>query len=95
MKDRRRYIAFEVIGRQGKSEIYREIVGRCEVLGVEVKLRMVLYDIGSRRGLLLCNHRQVDKVKEVMSGAEWIKVLGVSGTIKCAKRKFLSEVQGG
>jgi RNase P/RNase MRP subunit POP5 len=59
-------------------------------------LRLVLYDENSRRGLLRCSHEQVDEVKASIScGGETgtkmlsFRVLGVSGTIRAAKRKFL------
>jgi RNase P/RNase MRP subunit POP5 len=59
-------------------------------------LKLVLYNESSRRGLLRCRHGQVDEIKASIScagktGTKMLsfRVLGVSGTIRAAKRKFL------
>lgn len=99
MKQRRRYLAFEFRGRASRADVSRVINSLC-ALNPKIDramLKLVLYDVRSRRGLLRCGHRQVDEVKASVSGAKVIgakgvsfKVLGVSGTMRAAKRKFLA-----
>lgn len=99
MRRKRRYIAFELIGEASKRDISWTINHVLHTRKMEVDKTMrklVLYDMDSRRGLLRCGHRQVNEVKAAMlsikniGGKEASFVsLGVSGTIKAAKRKFL------
>lgn len=100
MRQRRRYIAFELIGSEaGKGDIMRTI---CHSLYTRNPafdrgmLKLVFHDVGSRRGLLRCGHRQVGELKAAMANIKKIGgrkaslvILGVSGTLKAAKRKFL------
>ena len=93
MGQRRRYVAFELGGANvSGSEMIRTLD---ELSPAPVKL--ILYDAESRRGMVRCGHTQLGKIKEALSKIEEIggkrvslNVLGVSGTIKAAKRKFLS-----
>jgi len=97
MRPRRRYIAFEVAGRAGKGEVARAIDG--SLRGVpnldRAALKLILYEALSRQGLLRCSHKQVNEIKAAMSGVKIgdkevaFTILGVSGTIRAAKRKFL------
>jgi len=104
MRPRRRYIAFEIIG----AEMRRNDVVKALDLtfrGVpdlelnKVLLKLVFYEVDSKRGLLRCGHKQVDEVKAIITGKEIgnkkasFKVLGISGTIKAARRKFLPSSQ--
>ncbi|MBA7635271.1 hypothetical protein ES703_42872 [subsurface metagenome] len=99
MRRKRRYIAFEFIGGASKGDISWTInnVLHARKLEVDKKmLKLVLYDTDSRRGLLRCGHRRVNEVKAAMLGVKKIGgkeasflILGVSGTIRAAKRKFL------
>jgi len=104
MRPRRRYIAFEIIG----AEMRRNDVVKALDLtfrGVpdlelnKVLLKLVFYEVDSKRGLLRCGHKQVDGVKAIITGKEIgdkkasFKVLGISGTIKAARRKFLPSPQ--
>lgn len=100
MRQRRRYIAFELIGSEaGKGDIIRAISHSLLThdpafdRGV---LKLVFHDVGSRRGLLRCGHKQVGELKAAMANIKKIGskkaslvILGVSGTLKAAKRKFL------
>ncbi len=97
MNQRRRYIAFEVIGDRSKGDVLRAVsslrAGQPESDRALVKL--VLYDASSQKGLLRCGHRQLDEIKASMVGAGGgakkasFRTVGVSGTIRAAKRKFL------
>jgi len=100
VRQRRRYIAFELIGEASKREISWAINHVLHARKMEVDktmLKLVLYDTDSRRGLLRCGHKQVNEVKAAMLSIKKIGgkeasfvILGVSGTVKAAKRKFLA-----
>lgn len=104
---RRRYIAFQIGGGKIDKErvadllksLLRQISLDLEAPGAEPKL--ILFDEATQRGLLRCGHRLLAQVKDKIGGAEGINgesakfiILGVSGTIKTAKRKFLSPLRG-
>ncbi len=99
MRQRRRYIAFELVGKASKGDISWTINYVLHARKLEVyktMLKLVLYDTNSRRGLLRCGHKQANEVKAAMLSIKKISgkeasfvILGVSGTIKAAKRKFL------
>lgn len=99
MRLKRRYIAFELIGESSKKDISWTInhVLYARKVGVDkTMLKLVFYDTDSRRGLLRCGHRQVNEAKAEMLNVKKVGgkeasfvILGVSGTIKAAKRKFL------
>ena len=101
MRQRRRYIAFELVGsRASKGDIMRAIGHSLHTRNPAFDWRMlklVFHDVSSRRGLLRCGHRQVDELKAAMAsitkiggGEASFVILGVSGTIRAAKRKFLA-----
>ncbi len=100
MRPKRRYIAFEVKGvRASRGKVTRAILNSLHGSDfVDVgTARLILYDAGSGRGLLRCGHKQVEQVKAVIAKLKRVgekeaslKVLGASGTIRVAKRKFLS-----
>lgn len=99
MRERRRYIAFEAVGRASVSDILQTInfLRASRPKTEQSMLKLVLYDTCSRRGLLRCGHKQVDEIKVSMSEAGEVstkmvsfRILGVSGTIRAAKRKFLA-----
>ena len=101
MKPRRRYIAFEVEGsKAGGGELWRAIEHSLRVNSPKIDrtmLKLALYEKSSQRGLFRCGHKQVDEVKAAISSVGKIggrkaslRIFGVSGTIKAAKRKFLA-----
>ena len=101
MRPKRRYIAFEVVGAKlSRSEVTRDILNslRGSSAFIDVgAVRLILYDAGSGLGLLRCGHKQVTQARAAMAklkriGGEEVSfsVLGVSGTIRAAKRKFLA-----
>lgn len=105
MKLRRRYIAFEITdAKMSRNNVIKALNHSFRrIPDSELNralLKLVFYNASSRRGLLRCSHKQVSEVKAVITGTEKIsnkkihfKVLGVSGTIKAAKRKFLVSFQ--
>ncbi|MDI6883832.1 MAG: Rpp14/Pop5 family protein [Hadesarchaea archaeon] len=62
-------------------------------------VKLALYDESSQRGLLRCGHHQLDEIKTSMAGAGEgakgapFRIIGVSGTMRAAKRKFLALAQ--
>lgn len=93
MKRRRRYVAFGVTGSDKKSDVYKVVVSLCRLLGADrTQVRIIHYDSSSQRGLFLCNHRLVSELKAAIKDSNEVplRILGVSGTIRAAKRKFLS-----
>jgi RNase P/RNase MRP subunit POP5 len=64
-----------------------------------MRVRLLDYDVEKGLGMLLCDHKSVDKIRDVFvnvhdesRGKTTIHVMGVSGTIKALKRKFLREM---
>ncbi len=101
MRQRRRYIAFELVGKgASEGDIMLAISLSLHTHNPAFDRRMlklVFHDVSSRRGLLRCGHRQVDEFKAAMAsitkiggGEASFVILGVSGTIRAAKRKFLA-----
>ncbi len=101
MTQRRRYIAFEVAANVNGASVSRAVNFLCanQPKSDRALVKLVLYDENSRLGLLRCGHRQLDQIKTSMAGADVgakkppFRVIGVSGTIKAAKRKFLAPRQ--
>jgi ribonuclease P/MRP protein subunit POP5 len=99
MRMRRRYIAFEIQGEEvSREELTRRINSAIKAMNLSGpnSVRLILYDTDSRRGLLRCGHLQLDDIKKILEdikelGGKKAKVLilGVSGTIKKARKKFL------
>ncbi len=100
---RRRYIAFEIEADEplAKDEVIRAIIRESmEFLGEnalsDADIKVVDFDEASQRGFLACRHKAVDEAMAslaVISSANNKRAcavpLGVSGTIKALKRKFL------
>ena len=58
--------------------------------------RLIIYDVETGLGIIRCNHKLLDvtrssieKLPNVLTSLVNAEVLGVSGTIKTLKRKFL------
>jgi len=60
-------------------------------------LRLIDLNMEKRQGIIRCTHRYLEQVKECISTARFdpgggaLRVLGVSGTVKTLRRKFLSK----
>jgi len=104
MRPKRRYIAFEVVGTEmGKNDVIKALditFGGTTVLEFNKGLlKLVFYDPGSKLGLLRCGHKQVNAVKAIITQVgigdkkPSFKVLGISGTIKAARRNFFARSQ--
>lgn len=64
-----------------------------------MRVRLLDYDVEKGLGMLLCDHKSVEKIRSTFGnvqnksqGKTTIHVIGVSGTIKALKRKFLSKM---
>ncbi|RMF88830.1 MAG: ribonuclease P protein component 2 [Methanobacteriota archaeon] len=105
MRMKRRYIAFRIhsAGAVAKKDFVHALLDEMlamfgERLTAEVGLWVLDFDERRRRGFLTCSHRYVGEVIAAislihrLSGARAsVEVLGVSGTIRSLKRKFLKE----
>ena len=64
-----------------------------------MRVRLLDYDVERGVGMLLCDHKSVEKIQDAFNsiqsknlGTTTIQMVGVSGTIKALKRKFLSKM---
>jgi RNase P/RNase MRP subunit POP5 len=99
MRNRRRYIAFELNCEANLMDV-TQIVNLLRANSPrpqQPQLKLVLYDENKRRGMLRCGHQEVDGIKAALSDVREIGgkngsfiILGVSGTVKAARRKFLA-----
>jgi ribonuclease P/MRP protein subunit POP5 len=102
---KKRYIGFRVASdrvhsrREVSTLIYDEL--RATKSGHEkmMRVRLLDYDVEKGVGMLLCDHKSVEKVRGAFNniqsksrGKMTIQMIGVSGTIKALKRKFLSKI---
>jgi ribonuclease P/MRP protein subunit POP5 len=106
LRPTKRYVAFEIISEQPvqyKEFINAVWTSMFNLLGEmgssEAKIWFVhnLYDEKAQKGLLKCTHDSVEKVRVVLSLIQIIsevkaivKIMGVTGTIKSARTKYLS-----
>lgn len=89
-KFRRRYIAFETSGGMVQKIVEKEVVALARGIGAPGPiLKLVYYDDATSQGLMRCGHRQVGEIREKIEVNEKMRTLGVSGTLRAAKRKFL------
>lgn len=52
--------------------------------------RILFYNRRRNEGLIKCNHHQVGEIRKNLEEKDF-KILGISGTIKAATRKFMSD----
>jgi ribonuclease P/MRP protein subunit POP5 len=107
LREKKRYIAFQVEGERqySKREVVREIVNQSlsffgESGASEFNLWVVEFNEALQQGFLVCHNKAVGKLKACLGligsiGEEKVhfRVLGVSGTIKSLRRKFLNNRQ--
>ncbi len=105
LRDKHRYIAFQVIGERAfmKDEIKRAIweasLSTLGVLGsAKAKPWFIKFDEKSQTGIVRVDRKHVEELRfalmlvtEINGSRAIFRTLGVSGTIKRLKRKFLSE----
>jgi ribonuclease P/MRP protein subunit POP5 len=107
LRERKRYIAFKLEGDEpfSRDQVVREIWNQTlgflgENQASELNLWVLDFDEDRQEGFLTCSHKGVGKVKACLglvgmvdNNKAQIQVLGVSGTIKALKRKFLNKKQ--
>ena len=107
MRDRERYLAFQLISEQDvllqdmNNTIWHSILnflGELETSKARIKLIKDCYDEKRRLGIIRCSHEYVENVRASLALIQRIgdmrvifKVLGVSGSIKVTKMKFFEE----
>jgi ribonuclease P/MRP protein subunit POP5 len=105
LREKKRYIAFRVESGEtyGKDAVVREILSQTlgffgECTASDFNLWIVDFNKDTQEGFLVCNHKSVGKIKACLGLIGYIgdekvhlKTLGVSGTIKSLRRKFLNK----
>ncbi len=100
---RRRYLAFKVLGshnfskRDLSNESTRKMLKTFNKSEIEERVIWVIrYDQLAGLGIIRCGHKSVDKVKLVLKKVRTISgkpvtidVIGVSGTIRALKKKYM------
>lgn len=91
-KQRRRYVVFEVLGAKPAPQELWEALAKV-ARGLE--FHPLVYDPKHGLGMVRCGHKEVEELKraltvlkEVGGGKVELRVKGVSGTIRRAKKKF-------
>ncbi|MFQ6050588.1 MAG: Rpp14/Pop5 family protein [Candidatus Hydrothermarchaeota archaeon] len=103
---KKRYICFRIdyenhpIKRKDLiSLIWNSVLQTIGELGMgESELKLISFDEEKQEGILRCNHYMVDHVRfslslisKINDGRVAINVLGISGTIRSAREKFLGK----
>lgn len=98
---RRRYIAFKLNRPPlpSRGELLTMLMASIEAVGREgseqYHIRVIDYDLNTGRGIVRCDHRAVSLLLSVLRdsaknlGRYDTKTIGISGSIKTLKRKFL------
>jgi len=107
LRERKRYLAFKVISEDKmnyadlSNTIWHSILNFLGEFGTSEADIWVLkdnYDEKEQTGLIKCDHLAVEKVRAALALVQRIgdirviiRVLGISGTIRAAKKKFFGE----
>lgn len=108
LRRRKRYIAFQVISENKIpiNDVFNSIwhsllnfLGEYGVANAAIWVTKTNYNEEKQIGIIRCSHLSVEHVRASLAMIQRIgdsrvimKVLGVSGTIKAAKKKFFDEV---
>jgi len=101
---RKRYLAFKVSGfrnfskRALSNEIFQRMSDTYDKSEIgERRIKVMRYDRLAGLGIIRCGHRSANEVKSILKGLHTISgrpvaidVIGISGTIRALKRKYLS-----
>ena len=107
LRDRTRYLAFDVISEQKIllddliNTIWHSVLNFLGEIGTSranIKIIKDTYDNEKQSGILRCSHEDVENVRASLALVQRIgdnriiiRVLGISGSIKAAKMKFFGE----
>ena len=105
LRERHRYLVFEILSQKDfdlsvvVNAVWNAVLQLIGELGTSRSSLWIannLYDKKKRRGVIRCNHTSVEEVRAAISSIRQIqnepviiRILGVTGTIKSAKRKYL------
>lgn len=109
MRERERYLVFEIISNanfsleQAVNAIWNavfQLFGDVGASSFSIWIPSNLFDEKNSVGIVRCNHQAVEcvraalaSIKEIEGASVTFKTLGVTGTIKSAKRKFLGQAE--
>jgi len=92
--ERRRYVVFRFDAETPIPDI-EELIKSLKSTAPGRFARLIFYDPETGRGILRCPHTALEGIKSLDGRAIGpglrIRIIGVSGTIKRVRRKFLSE----
>jgi ribonuclease P/MRP protein subunit POP5 len=105
LRNRKRYLAFELISEKevSRDDLIKEIFSCASSLigdlgSSECNIRLLSFE--NSKGIIRCNHNTTDKTRAVLatvsniSGTQAvIHILGISGTVKGATKKYLEEFE--
>jgi ribonuclease P/MRP protein subunit POP5 len=107
LRDKRRYLAYQVLSKSklNQVDIHNAVWhGLLNFLGehgsaeCEAGVVRTVWDEAKQQGLVRCNHTSVERVRTALALMQRIsdvpvlvRVLGVSGTVKAAQRKYFGE----
>jgi len=99
---KKRYIGFRVTSSllPSRREVLTLVLMELHALGHDrdkmLRVRVLDYDGATGVGMLLCDHKSVAKIRDAFRsvqekshGQTTLHMIGVSGTIRALKRKFL------
>ena len=105
LREKDRYLVFEVIASADFSydDLVKSVwftllsfLGELGASRCEIRFIRNLYDAKRKRGVIRCAHNRIEEVraslslvKRIGNACAIIRVLGVTGTIKSARKKFL------
>ena len=107
LREKKRYIVFEVISKEKVpfsdlvNSIWHSAISFLGELGAsKTKLWVIknLWNEQKQKGIIRCAHTEVERIRASLTLVDKvndvpviIKVIGISGTIKSAKKKFFGE----
>lgn len=107
MREKKRYIAFEILGEENVefsnliNALWHSLLnlfGEVETGSINFWLVKDTWSKTKQRGLIKCNHNHVSEVRLALALLERIgdtkvsiRTLGVSGTMKSARKKYFGE----
>lgn len=89
---RQRYIAVQADEALSKKDLEKTISQLNQKFSFSPSPKLIIYEEDLGEGLIKCGHLQIDRLKKGIKNQEKveIEILGVSGTIKKTRKKFLS-----
>lgn len=94
MGQKRRYVVFRVSG-GGWDDVLEYVKNLEQACDEKSAIKLVEFDPEAGLGVLRCGHLQLKELKSKRGARHKTKiaVIGVSGTLKAAKRKFMTKPQ--